>query len=79
MGEIRRPNFLLFKWQYILLHSNIVIHIEIINKNKNRKSEKTQKLVYSECLLRLGVLRVLCFSVCLFLCGPFCHGALKLN
>ena len=29
--------------------------------------------------LRHGVLRVLCRSVCWFLYGPFCHGALKLD
>jgi len=40
---------------------------------------KTQTLVLSECLLRLGVIRVLCCSVCLFLYRPFCHGSLKLD
>ena len=38
-----------------------------------------KKKVYSECLLRLLVLRVLCCSNCLFLYGPICHGALKLD
>ena len=30
-----------------------------------------RKIVYSECLLRLVVLRVLCYSVCLFCTGHF--------
>jgi len=34
------------------------------------------KTVYSECMLRLVVLRVFVFSMCLFLYGPFCHDAL---
>ena len=38
---------------------------------------KNKQVVYSGCLLRLGVLCALCCSVCLFLYGPFCHGALK--
>jgi len=33
---------------------------------------------FSKCLLRHGVVHVLCRSVCLFLYRPFCHGALKL-
>jgi len=39
-------------------------------------------IVYFElsvCLLRLGVHVFLCCSVCLFLLGPLCHGALKLD
>jgi len=50
-------------------------------KEKKEKSEK-HKNSFSEFLLRLDhvdVPCVLCCSVCLFLYGPFCHGALKLN
>ena len=36
------------------------------------------KIFFSECLLCLGVLRVLCCSMCLFFYGPFCRDALKL-
>ena len=32
-----------------------------------------------KCLLRLDVLRVLCSAMCLFLYGPICHGAIKLD
>ena len=35
--------------------------------------------MYFKCLLRHVVLCVLCFSVCLFLNAPFCHGDLKLD
>jgi len=35
-------------------------------------------MIYSECLLRLVVLRVLNCSMCLFLYGTFCYRALKL-
>ena len=35
--------------------------------------------MYSKCLLHFVVLGVLCCSMCLFLYGPFCNGALKLN
>jgi len=34
-------------------------------------------MLFSKCMLRHGVLRVLCRSVSLVLYGPFCHGALK--
>jgi len=40
---------------------------------------KNTKIVYSECLLRLGVLCVLCCSVCLFLYAQFCRVALTLD
>jgi len=41
------------------------------------KTQKTQKVVFSVCLLRLGVLAFWCCSVCLFVYGPFCHGAIQ--
>jgi len=53
--------------------------MEIEHKNiKMEVSKITKKLVYSECLLRLVVLRFLCAVLC-YLNGPFCHGALKLD
>ena len=44
-----------------------------------KSNETNTKKVYSECLLCLFVLRVLCCSKCLFLCRPFWHGSLKLD
>ena len=55
----------------------IYIIFEIIKRISLRK--KHTKSFFSECLLCLGILRVLCCFVCLFLYGPFCHGAHKLN
>ena len=43
------------------------------------KSEKHKEVFFSECLLRFGVHVILCCPVCLFLYGPLCHGALKLD
>jgi len=49
-------------------------------KIKRRKIPQTQKIVFFlKCMWRHGILRVLCRSVCWFLYGPFCHGALKLD
>jgi len=39
-------------------------------------SRKTQKLVFSECCVLVFYVS-LCCSVCWFLYGTFCHGALK--
>jgi len=56
----------------IELHLNRELHIlKKIQKNTNN--------IFSECLLRLCVLRVLCCSLCLFVYRPYCHGALKLD
>jgi len=52
---------------------------KLLIKKSNKKTLKTQKIVYSGCLLRLGILRVLYCSVCWSLYGPFCHGILKLD
>ena len=41
--------------------------------------KNTEKIVYSESLIRLFVMCDVCFSTCLFVYGPFCHGALKLH
>ena len=41
-------------------------------------SVKHTNLVY-ECLLRPVVMRALCCFICLFLYGPLCPGALKLD
>jgi len=38
------------------------------------KIRKTQKIVFSKCLLRHDVLHVFCRTMCWYLYGPFCHG-----
>ena len=38
-----------------------------------------EKHVYSKCLLRIAFLRALCYSKFLYLYGPFCYGAFKLD
>ena len=48
-------------------------------KIKNKKIKNNTKIVYCECLLRHVVLCVLWLPMCLYLYGPFCHGALKLD
>ena len=53
-----------FLWTYLFTLLLVIWKIE--NKQK----------CYSECLLCLVVLRVLCCSMCFCLCGSFCHGAL---
>jgi len=55
--------------------------LEIFFKKSKIKIEKskTHKKVFVECLLCLVVLCVLCYSVCLFVYVPFCHGALNLD
>jgi len=45
-------------------------------ENKKWKIRKTQKYVFSKCLLRHDVVRVFVSSL-VFLYGQFCHGALK--
>jgi len=53
---------------------------KIIKETITKNGKKTTKLVFSECLLRLGVLRVLCCSVCVFLCtGHFVMVPLNLT
>jgi len=51
---------------------------KLLMKTQRRKNRKTQKIVFfSECLLRLGFLRVfVLFCVCGFLYGPFKDGLL---
>ena len=52
--------------------------MQIKNKTCNRKRKrKTQKYMFSKCLLRHDVVRVFVSSLVLVLYGPFCHGALK--
>jgi len=54
--------------------------LSIEKKRKKERSEKHKKIVFfTKCLLRHGVLRVLCRYVCKFLDGPFCHCALKVD
>ena len=61
---IKKPIiYKLHLWEYSYNYS--------IQKNKNKN-------VFSKCLLRHGVLCVF-VSFCVFLYGPFCHGALKLD
>ena len=67
-----------FLWPY--LGGNLTFLGELILRNiKTNLKSKTHTKVYLECLLRPVVLCVLCCSMCLFLYGPFCHGAIKLD
>jgi len=68
MEKIAASVFFLNEKIKILLSSSIAFW-------KTKKKTKTEK---SECLLRHGVIPVLCCSGCWFT-GPFCHGALKLD
>ena len=51
---------------------------DLLNCIDIRKTYK-KVVVFSKCLLHLDVIRVLSCSVCWFLYGTFCHGALKLD
>jgi len=63
-------------------NNNFTIYLNsalLINKNKKNIFFYPKNPVKSKCLLRLHVLCVSYCSKCLFLYGPFCHGALKLD
>jgi len=67
-----------YRTKTVKLNISWKIHF-MISKMNVKKNPKHTQIVYSKCMLRLVAVRVLYCSLCLFVYGPFCHGALKLD
>jgi len=70
---------IVFSQTYVLRCKGLLIRKLFILWKKDFKYNLNTKNSLSECLLRLGILRVLVLFCILVLYGPFCHGVLKLD